>query len=65
MQIFKRTTSELARVEFDAADLVNLEIKINNTVYTLCERDGALQIGVEGQIAVLPISFNRISLSAT
>lgn len=58
MQVFKTTIEELERQEIDATNLVNLEVKIGNTVYVLPERNGQLRGSVEGQLVAMPGGTN-------
>ena len=62
MQVFKTTSAALDRHEIDATDLVNLEVKIGNTVYLLSERNGQLRVSVEGQLVVMPGGANMAIL---
>lgn len=64
MELYVTTTQELQRKRVDAPDLLNLEVKIGNTVYTLSERDGALRVSVEGQLVAMPGGANMLFLSS-
>lgn len=64
MKVFITTTQELQRKEVDSADMVNLEVQIGNTAYTLSEREGTLRVSVEGQLVAMPGGANMMRLSS-
>ena len=43
--------------------LIGIKVTIAGKVYSLCEREGELCISMDGQLAIKPVSANRVAIS--
>lgn len=63
LTLHKVTINNLKLEEINISDSIALEITIGKTCYKISEREGSLRISVEGQIVMLPLASNAISVT--
>lgn len=65
MKVQVVTTNELQRRPVETGDMVNLELEIGTTTYTLTEQDGRLNLSVGGrQLVAMPVGANSMQFTS-